>query len=157
MAAKNNGMDQKFINDLAEIMTRNDINEIELEEGETRVYLSRGAQQVIAAPAPAPAMAATAAAPVAAAPSAASAPAAPAKNANAVPSPMVGTAYLAPSPDADAFVKIGQKVEKGETIIIIEAMKTMNQIPSPVSGTVREILVEDAQPVEFGEDLIVIE
>ncbi|RWE31930.1 acetyl-CoA carboxylase biotin carboxyl carrier protein, partial [Mesorhizobium sp.] len=76
---------------------------------------------------------------------------------NAVPSPMVGTAYLAPSPDAKAFIEIGQKVKEGQTLLIIEAMKTMNQIPSPRAGTVTAILIEDAQPVEYGMPLVVIE
>ncbi|RUW27884.1 biotin/lipoyl-containing protein, partial [Mesorhizobium sp. M1E.F.Ca.ET.041.01.1.1] len=76
---------------------------------------------------------------------------------NAVPSPMVGTAYLAPAPDAKPFVEIGQKVKEGQTLLIIEAMKTMNQIPSPRAGTVTAILIEDAQPVEYGMPLVVIE
>ncbi|TIP17461.1 MAG: acetyl-CoA carboxylase biotin carboxyl carrier protein, partial [Mesorhizobium sp.] len=76
---------------------------------------------------------------------------------NAVASPMVGTAYLAPSPDAKAFIEIGQKVKEGQTLLIIEAMKTMNQIPSPRAGTVTAILIEDAQPVEYGMPLVVIE
>ncbi|WP_292553622.1 biotin/lipoyl-containing protein, partial [Mesorhizobium sp.] len=76
---------------------------------------------------------------------------------NAVPSPMVGTAYLAPSPDAKPFIEIGQKVKEGQTLLIIEAMKTMNQIPSPRAGTVTAILFEDAQPVEYGMPLVVIE
>ncbi|TIW18512.1 MAG: acetyl-CoA carboxylase biotin carboxyl carrier protein, partial [Mesorhizobium sp.] len=76
---------------------------------------------------------------------------------NAVPSPMVGTAYLAPSPDAKAFIEVGQKVKEGQTLLIIEAMKTMNQIPSPRAGTVTAILIEDAQPVEYGMPLVVIE
>ena len=96
--------------------------------------------------------------PVAVAPAQSAAPATiadPSKN--AVPSPMVGTAYLAPSPDAKPFVEIGQKVKEGQTLLIIEAMKTMNQIPSPRAGTVTAILIEDAQPVEYGMPLVVIE
>ncbi len=81
----------------------------------------------------------------------------PAKHPGAVPSPMVGTAYLAPSPGARPFVDVGQTVKAGETLLIIEAMKTMNQIPAPRSGTVTQILVEDGQPVEFGEPLMIIE
>ncbi|MFZ1775170.1 MAG: biotin/lipoyl-containing protein, partial [Rhizobiaceae bacterium] len=83
------------------------------------------------------------------------APAAP--TANGVPSPMVGTVYLSPAPDAQPFIAVGQQVREGQTLLIIEAMKTMNQIPSPRSGTVKAILVEDAQPVEFGEHLIILE
>ena len=98
-------------------------------------------------------------------PAAAAAPAAPAPaesakedlTKNAVTSPMVGTAYLAPAPGARPFVEVGQKVSEGQTLIIIEAMKTMNQISSPRAGTVKAILVEDAQPVEFGEPLVVVE
>ena len=73
-----------------------------------------------------------------------------------VPSPMVGTAYLAPAPDAAAFIEVGQSVKEGQTLLIIEAMKTMNQIPSPRSGTITEILVTDSEPVEFGQVLVVI-
>ena len=78
-------------------------------------------------------------------------------NKNAIVSPMVGTAYLSPSPGAKAFIEIGQAVKEGQTLLIIEAMKTMNQIPSPKSGTIKAILFEDAQPVEYGEPLVVIE
>ena len=94
------------------------------------------------------------------APAAAPAPAEPKKEdltKNAVTSPMVGTAYLAPAPGARPFVEVGQQVSEGQTLIIIEAMKTMNQISSPRAGTVKAILVEDAQPVEFGEPLVVVE
>ncbi|TJU93200.1 MAG: acetyl-CoA carboxylase biotin carboxyl carrier protein, partial [Mesorhizobium sp.] len=104
----------------------------------------------IAAPQPAYAPAA-AALPVASAPAAADV------SKNAVASPMVGTAYLAPSPDAKPFIEIGQKVKEGQTLLIIEAMKTMNQIPSPRAGTVTAILFEDATPVEYGMPLVVIE
>jgi acetyl-CoA carboxylase biotin carboxyl carrier protein len=81
----------------------------------------------------------------------------PAKHPGAVPSPMVGTAYLAPSPGARPFVDIGQAVKAGDTLLIIEAMKTMNQIPATRSGTVTQILIEDGQPVEYGEALVIIE
>ncbi len=81
----------------------------------------------------------------------------PAKHPGAVPSPMVGTAYLSPSPGARPFVDVGQAVKAGETLLIIEAMKTMNQIPAPRSGIVTQILVEDGQPVEFGEPMMIIE
>ena len=93
----------------------------------------------------------------AAAPAAAATEADPASHPGAVTSPMVGTAYLAPEPGASAFVKVGDTVKEGQTLLIIEAMKTMNQIPAPRSGSVTQILVEDAQPVEYGEPLIVIE
>ena len=80
-----------------------------------------------------------------------------AKHPGMVPSPMVGTAYLAPSPGTKPFIEVGQSVKAGDTLLIIEAMKTMNQIPSPRAGTVTQILVEDGQPVEFGEPLVIIE
>jgi acetyl-CoA carboxylase biotin carboxyl carrier protein len=99
-----------------------------------------------------------AAAPVAAAPAAAltPAPASDAPAAGSVSSPMVGTAYLSPEPNAAAFVKVGDRVAKGQTILIIEAMKVMNPIPAPHAGTVTQILVQDGQPVEFGEPLMVV-
>ena len=101
-----------------------------------------------------------AAAPVAVAAAPAAAAAEPTKadlSKNAVPSPMVGTAYLAPAPGARNFIEVGAQVKEGQTLLIIEAMKTMNQIPAPRAGTVKAILIEDAQPVEFGEPLVVIE
>ncbi|WP_312797683.1 acetyl-CoA carboxylase biotin carboxyl carrier protein, partial [Tianweitania sp.] len=115
------------------------------------------ARQTQAVQAYAPAPIAAAPAPVAAA--AAATPAAPTGDPlkNAVKSPMVGTAYLSPAPGARAFIEVGQTVREGQTMLIIEAMKTMNQIPAPRSGTVVAILCEDAQPVEFGEPLVVIE
>ncbi|MBN9549587.1 MAG: acetyl-CoA carboxylase biotin carboxyl carrier protein [Alphaproteobacteria bacterium] len=152
MTKKNTGVDQQLIRDLAGILNDTNLTEIEVELGDLKVRVSRQSQAVHAVAAPLPAIAA----PVAAAqPAAAAAPADPSKN--AVPSPMVGTAYLAPSPDAKPFVEIGQKVKEGQTLLIIEAMKTMNQIPSPRAGTVTAILIEDAQPVEFGMPLVVLE
>jgi acetyl-CoA carboxylase biotin carboxyl carrier protein len=151
---KSSGIDQQLIRDLAGILNDTNLTEIEVEFGDLKLRVSRQAQAVHAVAAPAPVYAA----PVSAAP-AAGAPVAPAADPgkNAVPSPMVGTAYLAPSPDAKAFVEVGQKVKEGQTLLIIEAMKTMNQIPSPRAGTVTAILVEDAQPVEYGMPLVVIE
>jgi acetyl-CoA carboxylase biotin carboxyl carrier protein len=108
-------------------------------------------------PAPAPVAAAPNPAPAAAAPAPAAEPAPQDVSRNAVPSPMVGTAYLSPAPGAKPFIEVGQQVREGQTLLIIEAMKTMNQIPSPRAGTVTAILCEDAQPVEFGEPLVVIE
>ena len=101
--------------------------------------------------------AAIAPAPVAAAIATASSSADPTKHPGVVPSPMVGTAYWSPEPGAKPFVEVGSKVSAGQTLLIIEAMKTMNQIPSPRAGTVTQILVEDGQPVEFGEPLMIIE
>lgn len=152
MSIKKTGVDQQLIRDLAGILNDTNLTEIEVELGDLKVRVSRQSQAVHAVAAPLPAIAAPAAA---AQPAAATAPADPSKN--AVPSPMVGTAYLAPSPDAKPFVEIGQKVKEGQTLLIIEAMKTMNQIPSPRAGTVTAILIEDAQPVEFGMPLVVLE
>lgn len=153
MSIKKTGVDQQLIRDLAGILNDTNLTEIEVELGDLKVRVSRQAQAVHAVAAPLPAIAA---APVAAAqPATVAAAADPSKN--AVPSPMVGTAYLAPSPDAKPFVEIGQKVKEGQTLLIIEAMKTMNQIPSPRSGTVTAILIEDAQPVEYGMPLVVLE
>lgn len=156
MSIKKSGVDQQLIRDLAGILNDTNLTEIEVELGDLKVRVSRQSQAVhaIAAPAPIglPAIAAAAnAAPAAAAPVAADA------GKNAVTSPMVGTAYAAPSPDAKPFIEVGQKVREGQTLLIIEAMKTMNQIPSPRAGTVTAILFEDAQPVEYGEPLVVIE
>ncbi|QAZ46560.1 MULTISPECIES: acetyl-CoA carboxylase biotin carboxyl carrier protein [Mesorhizobium] len=153
MTTKKTGVDQQLIRDLAGILNDTNLTEIEVELGDLKLRVSRHAPTVHAVAAPAPVIAA---APVAAA-AAPAAPSAAEAAKNAVPSPMVGTAYLAPSPDAKQFVEIGQKVKEGQTLLIIEAMKTMNQIPSPRAGTVTAILVEDAQPVEYGMPLVVIE
>ena len=162
--------DVAFIKALAELVKEQELAEIEVERdfGEddelkvrvTRYYASQataGAAQIAVAPVSAPV-------PAAPAPGAASAePAAPApaadhsQNANAVTSPMVGTVYLTPEPGADNFVKVGDAVSEGQTLLIVEAMKTMNQIPSPRSGTVKEILVDNEQPVEFGTPLMIVE
>ena len=152
MSTKKSAIDQELIRDLAGILNDTNLTEIEVELGDLKVRVSRQAAAVHAIAAPAPV--AAAAAPVAA--HAAAAPAAD-KNRNAVPSPMVGTAYLAPSPDSKPFIEVGQSVREGQTLLIIEAMKTMNQIPAPRAGTITAILVEDAQPVEFGQPLVVIE
>lgn len=141
--------DEDTIRGLAKLLDETGLTEIEIERGGERIRIGRTARAVNVA---APAM--PAAAPVAPAPAAA---ADPAKHPGAVPSPMVGTAYLAPSPGAKPFVDIGQTVKAGDTLLIVEAMKTMNQIPAPRSGTVTQILVEDGQPVEFGEPLMIIE
>lgn len=154
MSIKKTGVDQQLIRDLAGILNDTNLTEIEVELGDLKVRVSRqapAAVHAIAAPQGGYAPAAQPAASAAAAPAAAD----PSKN--AVPSPMVGTAYLAPSPDAKAFIEIGQNVKEGQTLLIIEAMKTMNQIPSPRAGTVTAILFEDGQPVEYGMPLVVIE
>ncbi|MBL4726880.1 MAG: acetyl-CoA carboxylase biotin carboxyl carrier protein [Rhizobiaceae bacterium] len=145
-------IDTGLVRDLAAILTDTDLTEIEIEQDDLRIRVSRqNPVQTMAAPM-------QVSAPAAAAPAAAAVPApAAASTEGNVTSPMVGTAYLSPAPGTDVYVKVGDTVKKGDTILIIEAMKTMNQIPSPHSGTVTAILVEDSQPVEFGEALMTIE
>ncbi|MEZ9700969.1 acetyl-CoA carboxylase biotin carboxyl carrier protein [Vibrio sp. 10N.261.46.E12] len=151
-------MDIRKIKKLIELVEESGISELEISEGEESVRISRNSTapvapvQYAAAPAPVAAAAAPAAAPVAAE---AAAPAAPAGH--QVLSPMVGTFYGAPSPDAKPFVKVGQSVTAGETLCIVEAMKMMNQIEADKSGVVTAILVEDGQPVEFDQALVIIE
>lgn len=156
--------DVAFIRALAAILKESDLGEIEVEReygenDELLVRLSRtgSAPAPVAAPSPAPVAVAAPAAPAPAAPAAPEAAADPASTPGMVPSPMVGTAYLSPEPGAAAFVAVGDTVTKGQTVLIIEAMKTMNQIPAPHDGTVRVILVGDGDPVEFGMPLMVIE
>ena len=156
---KNEGIDAGLIRSLADILNDTDLTEIEVERGELRIRVAR--EVTVAA---APIQYAAAPAPVAA-PAAAAAPASmpsdPAtivsRKGEEVKSPMVGTAYLQPSPEAPQFVKPGDKVKKGQTLLIVEAMKTMNPIQAPRDGVVSEILVGDAQPVEFGEALVLLE
>lgn len=138
---------------LAKLLEKTGLVELEYREGDKRLRLSRsgGAVAYAAAPVAAPA---PIAAPVA---SAAAAPAAEPSLENAVTSPMVGTAYLSPEPSAPAFVRVGDKVKEGQTLLIVEAMKVMNPIRSPRSGTVARIIVQNGAPVEYGEALIVIE
>ncbi|WP_310619734.1 acetyl-CoA carboxylase biotin carboxyl carrier protein [Flexibacterium corallicola] len=147
--------DQDLIRQLATLLDETNLTEIELEQNDFRVRVARqaanGAQTIVAPAAVAPA-AVSAPAPVEVAVSAD-----PANHPGAVPSPMVGTAYLAPEPGARAFVEVGANVREGDTLIIIEAMKTMNQIPAPKSGRITAVLVTDGQPVEFGEPLVIIE
>ncbi len=156
MVEKKSGIDQALIRDLANILNETDLTEIEVEQDDLRIRVSRaGTQQYVQAPIAAPAYAAPAAAPAAAGAAPA---AAPARNpANTVNAPMVGTVYMAPAPGARPFIEIGATVKEGQTLIIIEAMKTMNQIPSPKSGKLTEILVDDGHPVEYGQALVVIE
>jgi acetyl-CoA carboxylase biotin carboxyl carrier protein len=152
MAMKKTGIDQQLIRDLAAILDETKLTEIEVEEGDLKIRVARQVQAVQATvQAPMAAPAAPAAAPTAAVEKPVDI------SKNAVPSPMVGTAYRASSPGAAPFVEVGQSVTKGQTLLIIEAMKTMNQIPAPRDGTITAILIEDAQPVEFGEPLVVIE
>ncbi|MCF3641382.1 acetyl-CoA carboxylase biotin carboxyl carrier protein [Rhizobium sp. TRM95111] len=156
MAEKNKGIDQSLIRDLANILNETDLTEIEVQQDDLRIRVSRTPAAISMAAMPAmPAYAAPAAPQPAAAPTNAAETAK--SNKNAVAAPMVGTAYLSPAPGARPFIEVGATVKEGQTILIIEAMKTMNQIPAPRSGKVTEILVEDASPVEYGEPLIVIE
>jgi acetyl-CoA carboxylase biotin carboxyl carrier protein len=145
--------DQALIRDLAGLLEETGLSEIEIEREGMRVRVAR--QVNVSAPVYA---AATAHAPAAAAaPAAPAAAADPGKHPGAVPSPMVGTAYLAAEPGSAPFVEVGSRVTQGQTILIIEAMKTMNHIPAPKAGVVTAILVGNGQPVEFGEPLAIIE
>ena len=153
-------MDLRKLKKLIDLVEESGIAEIEVTEGEEKVRITR--TTAVAAPiyaAPAPAAAAPVAAPVAAAPAAAAPAAAPAARdlSNAQKSPMVGTFYRAPGPNAAAFVEVGKQVKAGDTLCIIEAMKLMNEIEAEKSGVVKEILVENGTPVEYGEPLFIIE
>ncbi len=152
-------VDHDMIRGLADLLGETDLTEIEIEQHGLRVRVSRqaGAAAMAVAPAPAPAAAAPLAATSDASASASSAPDELAAHPGAVASPMVGTAYLAPSPGEPFFITEGAQVSEGQTLMIVEAMKTMNPIPAPKSGTVKKILVENEQPVEFGEPLVIIE
>lgn len=146
-------VDKTLIRELGQLLDETNLTEIEVCEGNKSIRVARGNTAVtaaVAAPTPAPAMPAAPAAPAPAPADTA------ADEAGAVPSPMVGTIYLSPQPGADPFIKVGDAVSEGQTLLIVEAMKVMNQIPAPRSGTVQRIAVEDGQPVEFGETLVVI-
>ncbi|MBU6464678.1 MAG: acetyl-CoA carboxylase biotin carboxyl carrier protein [Bradyrhizobium sp.] len=152
-AAKSRSEDSALIRELALLLDETNLTEIEIERAGLRVRVARNIS--IAASVPAIAQVVN--------PAAVAAPAAPAavpdvsEHPGVVPSPMVGTVYWASEPGAKPFIEVGSRVSVGETLLIIEAMKTMNQIPSPRAGTVTQILVEDGQPVEFGEPLVIIE
>jgi acetyl-CoA carboxylase biotin carboxyl carrier protein len=150
-------IDAKLVRELADMLADTGLTEIEVEDGDRKIRVSRGA--VAAAAAPVAYAAPVAAAPAAAAPAAA-APAAAAEpavdTANAVKSPMVGTAYLSPEPGADPFVKVGDTVKTGQTLLIVEAMKVMNPIASTKDGVVKAVLIESGQPVEYDQPLVVI-
>ena len=146
-------IDPELVRELAELLNQTDLTEIEVEKGDLRVRVARNISTTVQVPAAAPMMAmpvaAATAAPTEAKPTAA--------HPGAVPSPMVGTAYRRPSPDAKPFVEIGSVVKQGERILLVEAMKTFNDIVAPRAGKVTAIMVEDGQPVEYGEPLLVIE
>ena len=139
-------IDEALIRKLASLLKETGLTEIEFETDDARIRVNAGGTAPVIAAAPVAAVA-----PVAATAGVADAPAA-----GSISSPMVGTAYLSPEPNTAAFVKVGDRVAKGQTILIIEAMKVMNPIPAPHAGTVTQILVQDGQPVEFGEPLMVV-
>ncbi|HEY8351883.1 MAG TPA: acetyl-CoA carboxylase biotin carboxyl carrier protein [Sphingomonadales bacterium] len=148
-------VDKELIRELALLLDETNLTEIEVEEDDRRIRIVRS----VSASYTVPVSAAPAAAPVPAAAAAEAAPAASddASHPGAVLSPMVGTAYVAPEPGAAPFVTVGSTVQAGQTLLIVEAMKVMNPIPAPKAGVVKKILVSDAQPVEFGEPLMIIE
>ena len=148
-------LDTEFVRKLAQILHETNLGEIELGDGDKRIRVARPTVAMAAAP-----VAAAAAAPAAAPAAAGAAPAGGndlGKHPGAVKSPMVGTAYLAPEPGKPNFVAVGDKVTLGQTLLIIEAMKTFNPIKAPKAGTVMQILVDNARPVEFGEPLMIVE
>jgi acetyl-CoA carboxylase biotin carboxyl carrier protein len=147
--------DSALIRELALLLDETSLTEIEIERAGLRVRVARNISIAASMPANFQQAASAPAAPIASVAPAAIADLA--KHPGVVPSPMVGTAYWAPEPGAKPFIDVGSKVSAGQTLLIIEAMKTMNQIPSPRAGTVTQILVEDGQPVEFGEPLVIIE
>ncbi|QFU16350.1 acetyl-CoA carboxylase biotin carboxyl carrier protein [Microvirga thermotolerans] len=159
--AKDNPFDPDLVRELASLIADTDLTEIEVEKGDLRIRVARTVTAAVTVPVAAPAPAAAPPAVVAPPPVAAEAAAPSAKSAAAHPgavlSPMVGTAYRRPSPDAKPFVEVGSKVQAGDKLLLVEAMKTFNEITAPRAGTVTAILVEDGTPVEYGEPLLVIE
>ena len=149
MADKKSIVDQGLIRELAELLTETGLTEIEVEHDQTRIRVARTVTIAASAPQAGPAMAA--------APVPSAAPASDANHPGAVATPMVGTAFRAPEPGGRPYVEVGDVVRQGQTLLIVEAMKTMNQIPAPRAGKVVRILVEDGQPVEFGELLLIVE
>lgn len=151
-------IDSKLVRELAELLNETGLTEIEVEDNDRKIRVARGGvvasaapAQMVAAPDPTPAAAPSAAAPAAAAE------AAPADDhGDAVKSPMVGTAYLAPEPEASNFVAVGDSVKEGDTLLIVEAMKVMNPITADKAGTIKAILIDNGQPVEFDQPLVVI-
>ena len=156
--------DLKFVKELMGLLEESNLSEIDFQKGDLAISLSKAKPATAVQHVMAPAMTAPAAAPLAAPASVATSqavatkegPADAAAHPGAVKSPMVGTAYTRPSPDADAFVNVGDKVKEGDTVMLIEAMKTFNPIVAPKSGKIEQILVDDASPVEFGEALFII-
>ncbi|QYJ08275.1 acetyl-CoA carboxylase biotin carboxyl carrier protein [Qipengyuania flava] len=148
-------VDTALVRELAEMLGDTGLTEIEVEDGERKIRVSRGGGVAVAA-APAPMAAPAPAAPAAAAPAPEAPAAAGADTEGAIKSPMVGTVYMAPEPGAADFVKVGDSVKEGQTLLIVEAMKVMNPIAADKAGTVKAILVENAQPVEFDQPLVVV-
>jgi acetyl-CoA carboxylase biotin carboxyl carrier protein len=164
MSKQNSDTDVAFISALAELLNKNDLTELSVKREygeddslEVRVVKQANVVTIAAAPAPVLHHAPVAAAAAVAAPAAAPVHEDPAQHPGAVTSPMVGTVYLAAEPGASPFVTVGAQVSEGQTVLIIEAMKTMNHIPAPRAGTVKRILVEDGHPVEYGAPLMIIE
>ncbi len=159
--SKQSPIEPALVRELAELLAATDLSEIEVEKGDLRIRVARQTASAVVQYAPAPPAAVMAPPPVptALASGGASAPAAASikDHPGAVTSPMVGTAYRRPSPEAKAFVEIGSQVKAGDKVLLVEAMKTFNEIVAPRAGTVTAILVEDGQPVEYGEALLVIE
>ena len=147
-------MDTEFIRKLAKLLEETNLGEIEMADGDRKIRVARPAVAAAAAAGAAPTMAAAPAPAATAAPTAA---ANTANNPGAVKSPMVGTAYLLPEPGKPPFVHVGDKVVAGQTLLIIEAMKTFNPIKAPKAGVLKQILIDNAQPVEFGEPLMIVE
>ena len=156
MSTAKNKLDTGLVRELAAILREADLGEVEVEHEGLRIRVSKPAAPVVQAAMAAPVAAPAAAAPSAAAP-VATTDAPPQTSDNAIKSPMVGTVYLSPEPGAKQFVGVGDKVKKGDTILLVEAMKTFNPVEADKAGTVKEIYVTDAQPVEYGEALILIE
>ena len=151
-------IDTEFIRELAELLKETDLSEIEIEQDEARIRLARQVNVAQTSIVSAPAATHAAAMPdVAKGDARKGADAEAAEHPGTVASPMVGTAYRSPEPGAPAFVAVGDTVQEGQTLLIVEAMKTMNHIPSPRAGTVHAIMVEDGQPVEYGEPLMILE
>ena len=155
MAEKKQSIDHGLIRDLASLLKETELSEIEIEQGDFRVRVSRSASPATTVYAEPPKARPASAAGEASA--SAGSLADPARHPGCVPSPMVGTAYLSPEPGAAPYVEVGATVQAGQTILIVEAMKHMNEVAAPHAGKVVEILVEDGQPVEYGEPLMIIE
>lgn len=158
MSTAKNKLDTGLIRELAAILREADLGELEVEHEGLRVRVSKpAAPAVVQAVAAAPAAVAPAPAAIASPAAGAAAPAPAAASDNAIKSPMVGTVYLSPDPNSKAYINVGDKVKKGDTLMLIEAMKTFNPVEADRAGTVKAIYVENAQPVEFGEALVLIE